>query len=57
MDKEHIEKILEKVNDKQDEICEMIWGLKDTQDTWDEAVNQINKKINEKAMEIGIVPG
>lgn len=57
VDKEHIEKILEKVNDKQDEICEMIWGLKDTQDTWDEAVNQINNKINEKAMEIGIVPG
>lgn len=39
VDQGKIDKILAEVSDKQDEIIEIMWGLKDTQDTWDEAVD------------------
>ena len=35
--------------EKNDEISEMIWGIVDTKDTWDQAIDSINKAINRKA--------
>ena len=42
---------------KNDEISQLIWGIVDVKDTWDQAIESINDVINSKAKEIGIVVG
>ena len=40
---------------KNDEISQLIWGIVDVNDTWDQAIESINDVSNLKAAEIGIV--
>ena len=41
--------------EKNDEISEIIWGIVDTKDTWDQAIDSINQAINRKAKELAIL--
>ena len=45
---------IEKARKDQEEVGEMIANIDDVTDTWQDAMNEIQKKIIEKAIEFGL---
>jgi hypothetical protein len=51
---EYLKQVDKKVLEKNNEISELIWEITDLQDTWDTAIDDINKVIKERAIKNGI---
>ena len=53
--KQYCLQVIDDCLEKNDELSEMIWGIFDTMDTWDQAIDSINQAINRKAKELAIL--
>ena len=52
--KQYMMNCVEQLRDDKDELDDILSGIDDIQDNWDEALDDIQKKIIEKAVEFGI---
>ena len=50
----YLDYINKKTEEKQNELCDMMMGIEDTNDTWNQAVDHLNHKILEAAERIGV---
>lgn len=51
---EYLQKALNKANAAQNNLYDLEMDIEDLQDDWDEQMNDINDKLYEKAVEVGI---
>ena len=50
----YLDNVIDEVEDKQDELHSVVWGIEDTQHVWENQIDKINLRIYEKAEEFGL---
>ena len=50
----YLDNVILQTEDKYDQMQNVVWGIEDTQQVWENQIDQINLKIFEKANELGL---
>ena len=51
---EYMKKTQLLIEENETEVADLVWGLEDTNNTWDNQIDAINLKLYQKAVEHGI---